>query len=115
MSEQPITGYVVVDEGGQTGHNLFGPYALPWQAEQIRQQMAEERMRLDPVTVGMIQVMPVRAAPVATGASFRTPARRETVDGQPPTSCTRCGMIANVDPVLHEQRYGHTPEWEAAQ
>lgn len=23
--------------------------------------------------------------------------------------CSRCGMIANVDPWLHEKRYGHKP------
>lgn len=24
-------------------------------------------------------------------------------------SCTRCGMVANVDPSLHAERYGHDP------
>ncbi len=25
--------------------------------------------------------------------------------------CLRCGMLANVDPVLHAARYGHRPEY----
>ena len=24
--------------------------------------------------------------------------------------CTRCGMVANLDPSLHTERYGHKPE-----
>lgn len=24
--------------------------------------------------------------------------------------CIRCGMVANVDPSLHTERYGHVPE-----
>jgi hypothetical protein len=26
--------------------------------------------------------------------------------------CCICGMLANVDPFLHEERYGHAPVWE---
>lgn len=25
-------------------------------------------------------------------------------------SCVICGMVANVDPALHTERYGHVPE-----
>lgn len=28
---------------------------------------------------------------------------------QQAATCTRCGMVANIDPVLHESRYGHAP------
>ena len=25
-------------------------------------------------------------------------------------TCVKCGMVANVDPSLHHERYGHRPE-----
>lgn len=30
-------------------------------------------------------------------------------------TCTRCGMLATVDPIAHESRYGHAPEFWFAQ
>lgn len=29
----------------------------------------------------------------------------------PTVSCSRCGMVANRDPWLHADRYGHQPEF----
>lgn len=29
-------------------------------------------------------------------------------------TCSRCGMLATVDPVQHESRYGHAPEYRAS-
>lgn len=29
--------------------------------------------------------------------------------------CRRCGMLATVDPVMHESRYGHAPVYRDVQ
>jgi hypothetical protein len=76
-----------------------------------------ERWRKDEVVASILSIeIPAPAAPPAaamvrndTHGDVTRAELAELRAGAHP--CLRCGMLADVDPVLHEERYGHRPKY----
>jgi hypothetical protein len=77
-----------------------------------------ERWRKDEVVTSILSIeIPPPAAPERPAAAVQNDTygeltRAELAElraGAHP--CLRCGMAADVDPVLHESRYGHRPKY----